>query len=1018
MNEIPETGLRAGKTLHNFTIERIRPLQLQSCLAIEAVHGPTGAKLLHLLADDDENLFAISFKTPPPDDTGIPHILEHSVLGGSEKYPVKDPFVELLKMSMATFINAMTYDDRTVYPVSSNVRKDFFNLMDVYCDAVLHPRITRETLMQEGHHLAFLNPDDPESPLTIKGIVYNEMKGAYSSPDSLMMRTAARLLFPDSPYGRDAGGDPEHIPELTYEQFVDFYKTLYHPANARIFLYGDIPTEEHLVFLDERLSGCPPPPSEIPNGIPIQPRWDAPREHVEAFSVDDSDDLETKASVSLHWALGAFTDPLRDVAWEVLDRLLLGNSAAPLYKALLRSGLGRDLVSSGYGNESLEKVFDIGLKGTSVTKKDEIVELVLKTLAEIAADGFDEERMAIAFHQLQYGHREIQSHYPLRLMDWAYESWNYDLDPLTYFMTPMHLDELQNMVRENPDYFADMIRDEILENPHRLTLVMKPDPAVDDDRAAAFQKRMQELKNNMSPEQLDDVRQLDAALEALQSQPNSPEDLATLPQLNMEDIPQTPREFPYAVIRPAAGYELVRPEIHTNGIEYTEVSFDLAGLDSDLWLYVPVFSSLLPRLGTSRHSYEEMAQRLAGSTGGFMANALATTTVRGMDDLKARFEFKFKALESTCSGAVDIVSELVQDADFTDRERVRELLSQLLERQHAMLIPSGHSMAALQAGRALSPMAALDALWNGICQLRLTHELVTHFDRRFDELMEKMRGIARFLSTRSTPLVAFTGADGNLERVQTWVDKTFTGAGVEISGAPALPDFSGDCPPVAEGLVLAADVSYCAACMKAPHYTDPEAPEMALAAHMLGLGYFWDNIRVKGGAYGGSCLFDGASGLLKFFSYRDPNIENSLAVFDRVAEFMRDVSMSEDDLDKAKIGVLRNDEAPVRPGAGTHKALVWHLTGMDQKLREQKRKELLACRPEQVRQTALSVLDAGREHMRTCVLGSRGNLENANSKAGAGLKLENIFPDDARGARARRRRDTSSAGFQPAAPGG
>jgi Zn-dependent M16 (insulinase) family peptidase len=243
MNEIPETGLRAGKTLHNFTISRIRPLELQSCLAVEAVHGPTGAKLLHLLADDDENLFAIAFKTPPPDDTGIPHILEHSVLGGSEKYPVKDPFVELLKMSMATFINAMTYDDRTVYPVSSNVRKDFFNLVDVYCDAVLHPRITRETLMQEGHHLALLNPDDPESPLTIKGIVYNEMKGAYSSPDSLMMRTAAKLLFPDSPYGRDAGGDPERIPELTYEQFVDFYKTLYHPANARIFLYGDIPTE-------------------------------------------------------------------------------------------------------------------------------------------------------------------------------------------------------------------------------------------------------------------------------------------------------------------------------------------------------------------------------------------------------------------------------------------------------------------------------------------------------------------------------------------------------------------------------------------------------------------------------------------------------------------------------------------------------------------------------------------------------------------------------------------------------
>ena len=991
MNKIPEAGLRAGQVLHNFMVERIRPLQLQSCLAIEAVHEPTGAKLLHLLADDDENLFAIAFKTPPPDDTGIPHILEHSVLGGSEKYPVKDPFVELLKMSMATFINAMTYDDRTVYPVASNVRKDFFNLVDVYCDAVLHPRITRETLMQEGHHLAFLNPEDPDSPLTIKGIVYNEMKGAYSSPDSLMMRTAAKMLFPESPYGRDAGGDPEHIPDLTYDQFVVFYRTLYHPANARIFLYGDISTEDHLAFLDERLSTCPPPPSEIPNTIPVQPRWDAPREHVEAFPVDDSDDLETKASVSVHWALGAFTDPLRDVAWEVLDRLLLGNSAAPLYKALLRSGLGRDLVSSGYGNESLEKVFDIGLKGTSVAKKEKIFDLVMGTLAEIAETGFDDDRVAIAFHQLQYGHREIQSQYPLRLMDWAYESWNYELDPLTYFMTPIHLDELEKNVRENPDYFVDMIRDELLDNPHRLTLVMKPDPKIDADRAAAFQEAMQELKNGMTPEELEAVRREDAALEELQSHPNSPEDLATLPQLDMADVPQTPREFPYQILRPANGYELVRPEIHTNGIEYTEVSFELAGLDPDLWLYVPVFSNLLPRLGTRARSYEEMAQLLAGHTGGFMANALATTTVQGMDDLKARFEFKFKTLESTFPDALDIVSELMQEADFTDRDRVRELLSQLLERQHAVLIPAGHTMAALQAGRSLSPMAALDALWNGLAQIRLTHELVNDFDRKFDTLVEKMEAVRRFLSTRSAPLIAFTGADGNLDRVQTWVGDTFA-SGAERSDTGALPDFRQDSSSVSEGLVLAADVSYCAACMKAPHYTDPEAPEMALAAHMLGLGYFWDNIRVKGGAYGGGCRFDGASGLLTFFSYRDPNIENSLAVFDRVADYIRTMPISQDDLDKAKIGVLRNDEAPVRPGAGTHKALVWHLTGMDQELRERKRNELLACRPEKVRKIALDVLDAGREHMCTCVLGSRANLEEANSRGDAGLTLENIFP--------------------------
>lgn len=987
---MPETRLEPGQTVHGFSIQRVRPLPLQSCLAIEAVHESTGAQLLHLLADDDENLFAIAFKTPPPDDTGIPHILEHSVLGGSEKYPVKDPFVELLKMSMATFINAMTYDDRTVYPVASNVRKDFFNLMDVYCDAVLHPRITRQTLMQEGHHTALLDPADPSSPLTIKGIVYNEMKGAYSSPDSLTMRTAAKMLLPDSPYGKDAGGDPDRIPELTYERFIEFHQTLYHPANSRIFLYGDIPTEEHLAFLDERLAGCPPPPVSIPNQIPVQSRWGAPRCHVEPFPVDDSDDLETKASVSLHWALGPITDPLRDVAWELLDRLLLGNSGAPLYKALLRSGLGRDLIPSGYGNEALEKSFEVGIKGTAVAKSDEIVQLVLDTLERIADSGFDQDRVAVAFHQLQYGHREIQSHYPLRLMEWAFNSWTYDLDPLTYFMTPMHLEELQRIVERQPAFFSDMIRGELLDNPHRLTLIMKPDPALERDRDAKFIQQMQECKNAMSADEVEAVRRQTEELEALQSRPNTPEELATLPHLDISDIPASPREFPFRVSSSSARVDLVRPDLATNGVEYAEISFDLVGLDPDLWLYVPVFCNLLPKLGTNDCAYDDMAQRLAGVMGEFQASALATTAVTGLDALKARFGLRMKTLASTFEPATALVSELVRGARFDDSERVQELLSQALERQHGMLIPAGHMVAALQAGRTLTPMAALNALWNGLPQIRLHHELVHHFESRFSELIERLERIRQFILSRKLPVIGFTGSDSNADFVRAWATQTFSD-GIGEAGEPVLPDFMADESPVNEGLILASDVSYCAACMRAPHYAADVAPALELAMHMLGLGYFWDNIRVKGGAYGGGCRFDGAGGLVKFFSYRDPDIDNTLAVFNQLGEHVRGMAISEEDLDMAKIGCLRDDEEPVRPSAGTRKALMWHLTGVDSAFRSQKRAELLDCRPEQVRQAVLDILEAGRDHVRTCVLGSRTRLEEAN-RHGAGLRLDTVVP--------------------------
>jgi Zn-dependent M16 (insulinase) family peptidase len=569
----PTPSLKVGDNLHGFTITQITPLPSLRATAIRASHSKSGAQFLHVLADDTENCFSITFPTPPPDDTGIPHIMEHSVLAGSRKFPVREPFFEMVKNSMATFINAMTSQAYTVYPICSNVKKDFFNLAEVYCDAVFHPELKQDTLRREGHHLTLEDNNNLDSPLKVTGIVYNEMKGAYSTPESLVYELAGRGLFPDTPLGRDSGGDPDRIPDLTYEQFRQFHKTFYHPSNALIFTYGDIPTEEHLKFLApvldefsvkevkrvEELNGKsgsasvplasashqPINPSiHHPNAIPRQPRWDKPRRLTHEYPIGKTEDDKARTFLVISWLVGDSLDPDLTTSWEVLDKILLGNEAAPLKKALIDSKLGADVFFAGAGGSAYELTFHVGLKGSEVDRADAFETLVLGTLEKLAAVPFEKSRVEAAFQQLAYEHLEVTTLFPMRVLSATNATWPYGGDPLTYLRGAELLEACRARYAKDPQLFNRLITDGLLKNPHRLFVILRPDREAQAKADAAFAAKMAEKKKTFSKDEIARIAKEAAELEAAQGKPNPPELLAKLPQLKVADLPAKPRHIP------------------------------------------------------------------------------------------------------------------------------------------------------------------------------------------------------------------------------------------------------------------------------------------------------------------------------------------------------------------------------------------------------------------------------------------------------------------------------------------
>ncbi len=974
-----KSGVAVGQEMEGFRIERVVPMPEWRTTAIGALHERSGARWLHLHApDDSENCFAALFPTPPPDDTGVPHILEHAVLAGSRKFPVREPFFEMLKISMATFLNAMTMQACTVYPVASNVKRDFFHLVEVYLDAVFHPLITEDIFRREGHHLALENNADLSSPLKLSGIVYSEMKGASSMPERLVFQLAENGLFPDSPLGRDSGGDPERIPELTFESFQRFYRDLYHPSNALLFTYGDIPALEHGRFLNPVLSEFER--REVRTEFARPARWDAPRRIERPYPIGAEEREDARAFLTLNWAVGDALDPDAVMDWKMVSALLFGNDAAPLKKALIDAKLGADVFYAGSSENATELTFHAGIKGSESDRADAFEALVLDTLERLAADTFAPERVEAAFQQLAYETLEIQTLFPLHRMFAVASAWPYKGDPLTFLNMRKHWEACRARHAADPACFNRLIRTGLLDNPHRLLAVLRPDRAEQGRADASFAEQMSERRARLSEEQVAEIARKAADLAAAQSVPNTPEALATLPQLQTSDLPAKPRAIPTET-GVVADVTLLRNDVFANGVNYLELDMDLAGLPVELYPWLPRYAEALKKLGAAGQDFASIAERRAACTGAFRAGARYWLHAADPATTLRRFSIGLKTLDSQADDAFGLLEDLLFSLDPRDRERLRDATVQSRAGYRTLLVNDGSGTAQRQAARAHSLAAALEHRQGGPDTLRDLETLAESFDARADELMETIERLRDFLALRARWTLSFTGSDSVFrqltKRLEQWRARR------QEPEADALPPFAPVAVPPREGLAGEMKIAHCAKLMPAPHLAHPDTPLLRLGAYLANFDYCLPEIRFKGNAYGAGFRHDDARGALCLTSFRDPNIAGTLAVFDGVRAWLESQRWSQTDIDRAIIGSAKEVEKPIRPGDATSAALVRHVRGDSDTLREARYAAMLRATPDTVRDTILRTLADAEPRASVCVVSSREKLADANRKLGA-----------------------------------
>ncbi len=980
---------KVNEEFDGFHVKKITRLSDLNIIAIQLEHLKTGARLLHLYSDDAENLFSISFPTPPPNDTGVPHILEHCVLAGSKKFPVREPFFEMVKMSMATFINAMTGWECTYYPVASNVKQDLFNLAEVYFDAVFYPLLTELTFKREAHHLAPVDEENPTGDLTINGIVYNEMKGNFSDPESRLFREMSRALFPDSIYGRESGGDPEAIPDLTYQDFLQFNRIYYHPSNCYFLLYGNIPTQDYLNFLKDKLDAFDR--QNVQPDITFQPRWSKPCFMTESYPIGKEESVEEKTYIVINWLIGKGTEPVDIASFYILSNILLGNEAAPLKKEVIDSKLGQDLIYSGFKSVGLETVFSVGLKGTETDHIDSFVNLVLKTLTEIATNEIDRERVDAAFQQAAYHYREILPSYPLHLMDRVMEAWIFNADPLTFVRMNEHLETCRQMYEDDPQFFNKLIQDRILKNNHRLTFVLKPDKDWQAKYDAAFAERMTNVRAQFSEVQLKQIAAEAEEIEKISGTPNSPEALATLPQLLVSDLPRKPKHIPTTVEKLDGKVDFLNNEVFSNGVNYLYLDFNLKGLPADLWQFLPHYADAIQKLGAAGMNYEQVARRIAAYTGGIDCWQSFTTHATDPGRSVWGLKFSLKTLDEQIEKALDVLHDLIFAVDPRDKDRLRDVLIQANARYRTDLVHDGSSTASRYAARGLTPEGYLYETVNGLPQLNLTEKYKAQFDRLNAELMEKIEAIRNFILVPGKLNVSFTGSDRVRKIVQQRLSKWIRTMKNKLSVNQPIGFTPFEKPP-RDGLAGPMQVAYCAQIIPAPHFSYPDAMLLKLGARIISHEYILNEIRFKGNAYGAWCQYESLQQEMELGSYRDPHIARTLDVYKGVLDYVRKADWSQADIDRAIIGTAKNYEKPIRPKHAAKQALHRHLTGQSRDMREQNFEQILSATTKQVKRATVEFLDANFKNSAICVVSSREKLEEANRQIkGEKLMIKDIL---------------------------
>jgi hypothetical protein len=959
---------------HGFRIERQADVPEINSTATLYTHVKSGARLLSLVNEDENKVFGINFRTPPEDSTGVAHIMEHSVLCGSRKYPLKEPFVELIKGSMKTFLNAFTMPDKTCYPVASTNTKDFYNLADVYMDAVLHPLIPEKTLLQEGWHFEL---DEPEGELVYKGVVFNEMKGAYSSPDGLLHTRSRQSLFPDQTYGHDSGGQPEAILDLTYAQFKGFHERYYHPSNAYIYFYGDDDPEQRLQFLDAYLSEFDrvDPASEVP----LQPKFDTPRTFEFLYDMPDPEAGSKKGMVTLNWMLDESQDPEEGLALDILTHLLIGNQAAPLRKALIDSGLGENLVGGGLEDQLRQMSFSVGLKGINPQDGNAVEALILQTLSTLADEGFDRLAVEASLNTTEFRLRELNTGgFPrgLVLMIWALAAWAYERDPIEplYFEAP--LASIKARLAAGEAVFEILIRKYLLENLHRTRVLLRPDAQVGAAVQEAESERLREARLAMDQQEVLDLVDSTEALRKWQARPDDPDDLARLPFLSLADLDPKNTQIPLENQK-LGGVDTYYHDLFTNGIVYFDLGFDLSGVGPELLPYLALFSRAIFGMGTRQENYVSLTQRIGRKTGGVGGSRLLSSSFADPNGV-AWFFIRGKGTVAQTPDLLDIISDVIVDLKLDDQERFLQLALEAKARKEAGLIPGGHGIVNTRLKAHFSPSSRAAEAIGGLSNLFFTRALVDEIQNDWPGVHQKLEAI-RIAIFNGNHAIANATVDG-----QSWK-----------SLQPAVADFLGGLPrhtqnrptwqfenlPDNEGLTMPSQVNYVGKGANLYDLGYESHGAAMVARRYLGTTWLWEKIRVQGGAYGGLSSFGRMSGTFTYLSYRDPNLLKTLDNYDGAGYFLSQADIPQSELTKTIIGTISDFDSYQLPDSKGYTSLLRKLTAVSESNRQQLRDEILTTTVADIHKFGEALIrlnDVGH----VVVLGSPDSITEANEARG------------------------------------
>lgn len=953
-----------GKTYFGFNlIDEYEIKEIQSIARI-FYHEKSGARLLHLENEDDNKVFSIGFRTPPSDSTGVPHIIEHCVLSGSRKYKTREPFMDMVKGSLQTFINAMTFGDKTVYPIASRNEKDFFNLMDVYLDAVFYTSIYEipEIFMQEGWHYELFDPADD---LEYKGVVYNEMQGAYSSPETILDENISKSLYPDTCYKYSSGGNPDIIPELSYEAFLDFHRKFYHPSNSYIYLYGNGDIEKQLQFIDENyLSNFQK--IEIDSHINAQKPFTSRNEIVDYYPISNDESEQNRTYLSLNYVLGEKTDSETYLMSSILSQLLIESQAAPLKKALIDAGIGEDIFPMV--TDGIQLGFGIVAKNTSIDKKQEFESVVYDTLNKLVKEGIDRKLIEACINIVEYNLREAGK-FPTKGLIYnmqSLNSWLYDSSPTTH----LQYDETINKLRNNIDsgYFEKFIEERIINNSHSSMVIIEPKKGLGEEKINETKKKLADYKKSLTEEDIEKLIGQNEKLKNIQLTDDTEEAKATIPKLSISDVEPKALVIPQEIIKDE-NCTILYHDIFTSKIAYVDLYFDISMLDEELIPYTNVLAWLLGKMDTRDMTYSELSNEIYVNTGGINFNVNAYGENKNNEVFHPKFIISGKAIGDNIFKLLELTNTLITESKLEDKKRVKELLQQLKSRIEMVIFDMGHSIASARVGSYFSPSMRYMEKISGLDFYWFISDILEKFDENSEEFMSNLNKVYEKIFNINNLIVSFTGDKEDFAIVKDnlkIVTKDINTEKIESK------KFSFSEEKLNEGILSSGNVQYVSKGYNFKKLGYDYNGSMLVLATILNGDFLHNRIRARGGAYGAGISFD-TTGHLVTYSYRDPNLKETINTYDSMADYIKNLNLDESDLTTFIIGTMSRLDPALTPHMKGQIATIRYISNISQEEVQKTRDEVLSTKLEDIR--ALSpILEDTMKQDYLCVLGNENKI--------------------------------------------